>query len=232
MVHGSIHPDIFCWPLLQAGPIWIQDRVLISIPATQTNHTPLPTQPSVYPRPTTYFSLPHSLSWLYSTICKAPQILLYPYAFPNHTLLLIPLNRLPPNVQSLNNDVFCTTSVCLNPARCFRMAAPGQAEYDQFYHLYHHLIKHSERSWQQTGPPLRADPWKRGQAKVKFVRLGHPPPLIWCGVAHLCNRAAPIQAKKAEFGGICKCCYVIGCGRVMAIPQLFFAVLASNLVIE
>ena len=99
VVHGSIHPDIFCWPLLQAGPIWIQDRVPISIPAAQTNYTPLPTQPSAYPRPTTYFPLPRSLSWLYSRICKAPQILLYPYAFPNHTLFLILLNRLPPNVQ-------------------------------------------------------------------------------------------------------------------------------------
>ena len=37
VVHGSIHPDIFCWPLLQAGPIWIQDRVPISIPAAHTN---------------------------------------------------------------------------------------------------------------------------------------------------------------------------------------------------
>ena len=42
VVHGPIHPDIFCWPLLLAGPIWIQDRVPISIPAAQTNYTPLP----------------------------------------------------------------------------------------------------------------------------------------------------------------------------------------------
>ena len=43
MVHGSNHPDISLWLLLQAGLIRIGALFQISIPAALTNYTLLPT---------------------------------------------------------------------------------------------------------------------------------------------------------------------------------------------
>ena len=60
---------------------------------------PLTNYLSIHPHTTTLLSLPRSLYWLCPIICNAPLMWTHPCAFPNYTLLSIPLNRLPYSLQ-------------------------------------------------------------------------------------------------------------------------------------